>query len=254
MIFCPFVKARSRILVVDPDEEERGLLEATARALGSECDWCASGQEALGRIAADSYDTILIDVLLQDDSGYEVCRALKSDPETADVPLLFATATNHTDDVLDGFQTLAFDYLVKPYRPRELHARLRNALRTKNLLDEMRRRSRAAEQVIHLGRALASAASPDEAERLIERELAGLSETLNAEGISVEVGGRTLCAVGSAAAPVAADIPLDHPGVEGVLRLRRSTPADSEERVRLADFSGTLARGIARHGLAAAPR
>jgi hypothetical protein len=53
---------------------------------------------------------------------------------------------------------------------------------------------------------------------------------------------------------VAADIPLDHPGVDGVLRVRRSTPADSEERVRLADFSGTLARGIARHGLASVSR
>jgi CheY-like chemotaxis protein len=232
------LRGRFRILAVDPDEEERSLVEATARALGSDCDWCASGQEALGRISANSYDAILIDVLLPDDSGYELCRAVKSDPETTDLPLLFATAANHADDVLDGFQT------------RELHARLRNALRTKALLDEMRRRARSAELVIHLGRALASAATPAEAERSIERELAGLSETLGAEGVSVEIRGKTLCAVGSVAAPVAADIPLDHPGIDGILRVRRSTPADSEERVRLADFSGTLARGLARHGLA----
>jgi DNA-binding response OmpR family regulator len=244
------LSARFRILAVDPDEEERSLVEATARALGSDCDWCGSGQEALGRISANSYDAILIDVLLPDDSGYELCRAVKSDPETADVPLLFATPANHADDVLDGFQTLAFDYLLKPYRPRELHARLRNALRTKALLDEMRRRARSAELVIHLGRALAQAATAAEAERSIERELAGLSETLGAEGISVEIQGKTLCAVGSVAAPVAADIPFDHPGIDGVLRVRRSTPADSEERMRLADFSGTLARGLARHRLA----
>jgi len=243
------MEALPRILVVDPDEEERGLVEATARAIGAECDWCTTGRKALESVASHSYDTILLDVLLQDDSGYDLCRALKADPETADVPLLFATARNRAEDVLAGFQALAFDFLVKPYRPRELNARLRNAVRMKQLLEEMRGRARSSEQVIHLGRSLASAATPAEAERSIQGALADLSAALEADGVAVEISGRTLCAVGSEAAPVAADIPLDHPEIEGVLRVRRSTPADSEERVRLADFSGTLARGIARHGL-----
>ena len=243
------MEAPPRILVIDPDEEERELVEAAARALGAECDWCTTGRGALERVAARCYDTILLDVLLQDDSGYEVCRALKADPKTADVPLLFATPRNRAEDVLDGFQALAFDFLVKPYRRRELNARLRNAVRMKRLLEEMRGRALCSEQMVHLGRSLASAATAAEAERSIQRALADLSEALGADGIAVEIAGRTLFAVGSEAAPIAADVPLDHPEIDGVLRMRRSTPADTEERVRLADFSGTLARGIARQGL-----
>ncbi|HWC65302.1 MAG TPA: response regulator, partial [Thermoanaerobaculia bacterium] len=112
----------TRILVVDPNEEERDLVAATARELPAECDWCTAGDEALRRIGERSYDVILLDVLMDDNSGYELCRALKADPESADVPILFATTRNRAEDVLDGFQALAFDFLVKPYRPRELRA------------------------------------------------------------------------------------------------------------------------------------
>ena len=238
-----------RVLVLDPDEDERGLVESTARLLGAECDWCATGEEALRRISERPYEAILLDILVDDSTGYELCRAVKADPETADVPILFATQRNRADDILDGFQALAFDFLVKPYRPRELRVRLQNALRMKALLDETKARARFYERVFELGRRLSAAASPEEAARTIERELEDLSLALGAAGISLEVGGRTLFSAGDAGAPVAAEIPFETAGLESAMRIRRSSPADSEERARLADLCATLARWIVRLGL-----
>jgi DNA-binding response OmpR family regulator len=243
------MKERARILVVDPDEQERELVAATMKLLGAEYEWCSSGEEGLRRVAAERFDAILLDILMSDNSGYELCRALKADRETADIPILFATTRHRAEDVLDGFQTLAFDFLVKPYRPRELRARLHNALRLKALLEEMKARVRYHERVLRLGRGLANAKDPIDAEKTIEEELTELIGAFKAGGVVLDVGGRTLFSVGDASGPIAADIPFGESGVEGSFRLYRAAPADSEECVRLADFSATLARGVSRHGL-----
>jgi DNA-binding response OmpR family regulator len=240
----------TRVLVVDPEEDERDLVVATARQLSAECDWCTEGDEALHRIAGHGYDVILLDVLMEDNSGYELCRTLKADPESADVPILFATSRNRAEDVLDGFQALAFDFLVKPYRPRELRARLANAIRLRRLLQEMKTRVRFYERVLGVGRGLALARTPAEAEETIQREIEELRRAWGARGVAIDANGRTaLFASGETNGPLAAEIPFDQSGVEGVLRIWRESSADSEERVRLADFSATVARGMARNGI-----
>lgn len=240
----------TRILVVDPNEEERDLVAATARGLPAECDWCTDGDEALRRIGERSYDVILLDVLMDDNSGYELCRALKADPESADVPILFATTRNRAEDVLDGFQALAFDFLVKPYRPRELRARLVNAVRLRRLLQEMKMRVRFYERVLRVGRGLAAARSEAEAGETIRRELEELRRSWGARGVAIDASGRdALFSAGESEGPLAAEVPFDQSGVAGILRIWRDVPADSEERVRLADFSATVARGMARNGI-----
>jgi DNA-binding response OmpR family regulator len=243
------VKADRRILVVDPDSEERELVEATARNLSAGCDWCTSGEAALRAIAGHDYDAILLDVLMNDHSGYELCRALKADPESADIPILFATTRNRAEDVLEGFQALAFDFLVKPYRPRELRARLANAIRLRGLLAEMKLRVRFYERVLRIGRGLAAARNPSEAAETITRELERLADSFAARGAMIEGSGGAAFSAGETSGPAATEIPFDQSGVEGILHLWRETPADPEERVRLADFSATVARGMARHGI-----
>lgn len=244
------MRSQPRILVVDPDEQERDLVSATARQLSAECEWSTGGEKALRRVAQVRYDAILLDVLMADNSGYELCRALKADPETADIPILFATTRNRAEDVLEGFQALAFDFLVKPYRPRELRARLANAIRLRALLEEMKVRVRFYERILRVGRGLATARTPDEAKETIERELAGILQAFGARGVVIESGNRALFSAGEPDGPLAAEIPFDQSGVEGNLRMWRDTAADSEERVRLADLSATVARGMARHGIA----
>jgi CheY-like chemotaxis protein len=241
------VKSDPRILVVDPDEEERDLVIATAKTLSAECDWCRNGDAALKAIAEHDYDAILLDILMNDHSGYELCRALKADPESSDIPILFATTRNRAEDVLEGFQTLAFDFLVKPYRPRELRARLANAIRLRGLLQEMKLRVRFYERVLRVGRALSAAGDAEEMAATITRELAGIVEGFGARGATIESGSGAFFSAGDTAGPLAAEIPFEHSGVEGTLRLWRETAADPEERVRLADISATVARAMARH-------
>jgi len=243
------VKSRPRILVVDPDEEEREIVVATAKSLSAECDWCGDGDSALRAIAEHDHDAILLDVLMNDHSGYELCRALKADPESSDIPILFATTRNRAEDVLEGFQALAFDFLVKPYRPRELRARLANAIRLRGLLEEMKLRVRFYERVLRVGRGLSSARDAAEAAETITRELERLAESFRARGVTIECSSGAAFSTGDPSGPAAAEIPFDQSGVDGVLRLWRETPADPEERVRLADFSATVARGMARHGI-----
>jgi len=239
------VKSHPRILVVDPDEEERDLVLATAKSLSAECDWRRDGDSALRAIADRDYDAILLDVLMNDHSGYELCRALKADPDSSDIPILFATTRNRAEDVLEGFQALAFDFLVKPYRPRELRARLANAIRLRALLEEMKLRVRFYERVLRVGRGLAAARDADETGAAITRELGALVEGFGARGASIESAGAVFSA-GDRAGPLAADIPFEHSGVEVTLRLWRDTPADPEERVRLADITAVVARAMAR--------
>jgi DNA-binding response OmpR family regulator len=243
----------ARILVVDPDREERDLVVATAKQLAAGCDWCTTGEEALRRIAEHRYDAILLDVLMNDHSGYELCRALKADPESSDIPILFATTRNRAEDVLEGFQALAFDFLVKPYRPRELRARLANAIRIRGLLEEMKLRVRFYERVLRVGRGLAAARGPAEAGETITRELEELVASYRARGARLETAAGTAFSAGETEGPIAAEIPFDQSGVEGTLVLWREESADPEERVRLADLSATVARGMARHGIGVRP-
>ena len=245
MVFS--VKPAARILVVDPDSEERDIVFGTAKQLAAGCDWCTSGEEALARIAEHRYDAILLDVLMNDNSGYELCRALKADPESSDIPILFATTRNRAEDVLDGFQALAFDFLVKPYRPRELRVRLANAIRIRSLLEEMHLRVRFYERVIRVGRGLAAARNAEEAGRTITEELEELVASYRARGARLETTGGATFSAGETKGPLAAEIPFDQSGVEGTLLLWREAAADPEERVRLADLSATVARGMARH-------
>lgn len=247
------MRTGARILVVDPDREERDLVLSTTRQFGAECDWCTTGDEALRSIARHRYDAILLDVLMNDHSGYELCRALKADPASSDIPILFATTRNRAEDVLEGFQALAFDFLVKPYRPRELRARLTNAIRIRNLLDEMKLRVRFYERVLRVGRGLAAARNVAEAGETITRELEELVASYGANGARIETAAGAMFSAGEPDGPLAAEIPFEQSGVEGTLFLWRETSADPEERVRLADLSATVARGMARHGIGVRP-
>jgi DNA-binding response OmpR family regulator len=86
----------------------------------------ASGQAGLVRLARDAWDAIVLDLMLPDMDGFEVCRRLRA---TSDTPVLMLTARGDTHDRVVGLELGADDYLAKPFEPRELLARLRAILR-----------------------------------------------------------------------------------------------------------------------------
>ena len=97
-----------------------------------------SGEIALGLVRRSAPDLILLDVMMPDMDGYEVCRQLKSDPRTQDIPILFLTAKHQPDDERNGLELGANDYLSKPVNPPVLLARVQNQLRLKAATDLLR--------------------------------------------------------------------------------------------------------------------
>jgi DNA-binding response OmpR family regulator len=93
------------------------------------------GPSALALTVTLNPDLILLDVEMPEMNGFDVCRALKADQETAQIPVIFLTAATSVDAKICGLELRAVDYVTKPFEPGELCARIRVALRTKRLLD-----------------------------------------------------------------------------------------------------------------------
>ena len=137
--------SRPLILLVDDDPFQSEVAAYIAEELDCDFESALSGTEALEKVARRAPDVVLLDVKMDDLSGYEVCRRIKTFPETADTQVLFVTARTEEEDLLKGFEALANDYLTKPFSARELKARTKNALRTKSLLDTLGARTRFLE-------------------------------------------------------------------------------------------------------------
>ena len=117
---------REKILIV---EDEPSIAENIAYALstdGFEQEWCATGREALERLEADDYALIILDIGLPDISGFDLAREIQKE---LNIPLIFLTARSDEIDRVAGLELGADDYVVKPFSPRELSARVRAVLR-----------------------------------------------------------------------------------------------------------------------------
>lgn len=116
----------NRVLVV---EDDAAIVRALSSFLTDEGFLCksANGQaEALRLFEQEEFDIVLLDVSLADGSGFVVCSAMKS---KKDIPIIFLTASGDEHSVVTGLELGADDYIAKPFRPRELVSRIKNALR-----------------------------------------------------------------------------------------------------------------------------
>jgi two-component system, OmpR family, phosphate regulon response regulator PhoB len=119
----------ARILVVEDEEDLQEVLSYNLRQAGHEVTIVGTGQEGLTRVRAEAPELVLLDLMLPDMSGTDVCRALKSDPATRQIPVVMLTAKGEEIDRVVGFELGADDYVVKPYSMRELALRLQAILR-----------------------------------------------------------------------------------------------------------------------------
>ena len=119
----------SRILVVDDQAGNRDSMEMFLQGEGYITDGADSGKGALNSIAARLPDLILLDVGMPDMDGYEVATLLKSNSDTADIPIIMITANTGRAARLVGLHAGAEDYLTKPVDPSELALKVRNLLR-----------------------------------------------------------------------------------------------------------------------------
>jgi two-component system phosphate regulon response regulator PhoB len=113
------------VLVVDDERDLLSLLDFNLRAAGFETILATTGQEALSHLRRRVPDLVLLDVMLPDLSGIEVCRTIKGDPRTRSVPVVMLTARGEEVDRVVGFELGADDYVTKPFSVRELVLRLK---------------------------------------------------------------------------------------------------------------------------------
>ncbi len=117
---------RGRVLVVDDDSSLAEMLTIVLRQEGFEPVVCGTGDEALPAFREHRPDIVLLDVMLPGMDGIAVCRALRAE---SGVPIVMLTARSDTVDVVVGLESGADDYMVKPFKPKELVARIRARLR-----------------------------------------------------------------------------------------------------------------------------
>ena len=122
----------TRILSVEDDERIRTAVRLALEDEGWTVDEAENGEEALVKFAQSPTDVVLIDIMLPDIDGFEVCRAIR---RTSDVPIVMVTARDDTHDVVAGLEAGADDYLTKPFAPKELSARIRALLRRARTAD-----------------------------------------------------------------------------------------------------------------------
>lgn len=128
---------RPRVLVVDDEATNIKLLTAMMHAEGYEVASAADGKQALAQVAAAAPDLILLDVMMPERDGYDVCRQLKQQPETRLVPIVLITALGEEEHRLAGIEAGADDFLTKPISGTELRARARSLLKLKAFTDEL---------------------------------------------------------------------------------------------------------------------
>src|SRR6267142_125495 len=130
----------ARVLVVDDVELNVKLLEAKLSSEYFEVIAADNGPAALELAETEMPDIILLDVMMPLMDGFEVCRRLKANPHTADIPVVMVTALSDVADRLRGLESGADEFLTKPVNDTALFARVRSLVRMKRMMDELRLR------------------------------------------------------------------------------------------------------------------
>ncbi len=125
------------ILVVDDSESARELVRVYLSKTSIKAAFAENGPQAIKKAKSNPFDLILLDVQLPDINGIEICKILKSDARTKDIPVIFLTVASDRKSLMAGFQAGAVDYITKPFKKEELLARITTHLRMKKYMEEL---------------------------------------------------------------------------------------------------------------------
>ena len=127
------------VLVVDDNQQNLELLQVYLEDVDCQSIPAYDGPEALDIIAKNPPDLILLDVMMPKMSGFEVCRRIKNDPKTSDIPVIMVTALNEFGDIERAIDSGTDDFLSKPVNKLELLTRVKTMLKLKHLSDKLER-------------------------------------------------------------------------------------------------------------------
>lgn len=118
----------AKILIAEDERDIRDLIAFTLRFAGHEVFTAANGEEAVETAPRVNPDLILMDVRMPRMTGYEACRVLKASPDLKDIPVVFLSAKGQESEIQQGLDAGAEDYLLKPFAPDQLTARVKSIL------------------------------------------------------------------------------------------------------------------------------
>ena len=128
---------KAHILVVDDNPGDIDILLELLQ--GYDVRTATDGASALESVAMEKPDLILLDINMPDMDGFEVCRQLKANEETQDIPILFLSSRNDVDNIVKGFELGGADYVTKPYLPQEMIARIQTHLQLSETISALNR-------------------------------------------------------------------------------------------------------------------
>jgi two-component system, OmpR family, alkaline phosphatase synthesis response regulator PhoP len=143
----PAAERRSRILIADDNQPNVELMEAFLVEVDCDIEVAVDGRDTLEKVTSFQPDLILLDVMMPKLSGFEVCKKIKSDPNTKAIMILMVTALNERGDIERGVDSGTDDFLSKPVNKVELVKRVENMLKLRNVTDELERLRRYIQQL-----------------------------------------------------------------------------------------------------------
>jgi two-component system alkaline phosphatase synthesis response regulator PhoP len=129
---------RHRVVIIEDEKDIVELIRYNFRKAGFEVEGFTRGREGLEYLRRNPPDLLLLDILLPDQDGFEICKRVRADPRLKPIPVIFLTAKGEEMDRVLGLEIGADDYVVKPFSPRELVARVKAVLRRQERLAEKR--------------------------------------------------------------------------------------------------------------------
>jgi DNA-binding response OmpR family regulator len=120
---------KPKILVIEDESDILEVIQYNLEREGHKVIPCRNGEQGLSRIRTDNPDLVILDLMLPGMDGVEVCRQVKSDPVTREIPVIMVTAKAEESDIVLGLGIGADDYIAKPFSPKELVARVKVVLR-----------------------------------------------------------------------------------------------------------------------------
>ena len=129
------MKTESKILIVDDIAKNIQMAMNILKNEGYKMFYAKSGQMALDLVDEHSFDLILLDIMMPDISGFEVCIELKNNNKTKDIPIIFLSGKNSSQDISQAYESGGIDYVVKPFITIELITKVNSYVRLKRLED-----------------------------------------------------------------------------------------------------------------------
>jgi len=137
-----------RILLIEDNKAQARAGTEFLEGIGYSVAWAADGKTAIKMAATEAFDLALLDLVLPDMHGNQICKWFKGNPATRNMPVIMLTAKGSVADLVSGLESGADDYLHKPYEEQELKARIHACLRTKGLQDELAEKNRQLEELL----------------------------------------------------------------------------------------------------------